>query len=146
MAVEEERRAFGVALQAIFDDGTEYAFMDGDPSRFAAFVEAYLLLKQFTQDGFLALGALGPAFRIAAFPRLELVGGRGLSVSDVVLVCVPPGALVGRRFAFSGFGHFALARFAHERAPATSSQVWPVAFRIASRLVKFSHARMAASP
>src|SRR5258707_2388409 len=108
MAVEEERRAFGVALQAIFDDATEYAFMDGDPSRFAALVEADLLLKQVTQDGFLALGALGSAFRIAAFPRLELMGARGLSVSDVVPLLVSARTLLGRRLSFRGFGHFAL--------------------------------------
>src|SRR5260370_17279215 len=95
MAVEQERRAFGVALQTIFDDATEYALMDGDPSRSAAFVEADLLLKQFTQDGFLALGALGPAFRIPAFPRLELMGASRFSVSSIAIpYSAPPPSLL----------------------------------------------------
>src|SRR6478609_4109458 len=105
MAVEQKRRAFGVALQTILDDATEYALMDGDPSRLAALVEADLLLKQFTQDGFLVLDALGSAFRIAALPRLELMLARRFSVTDVVLTS---SALFGWRFSFSGFGHFAL--------------------------------------
>ena len=45
--------------------------MDGDLSRFAALVEADLLLKQFAQNGFLVLGAPGAAFRIAAFPGVN---------------------------------------------------------------------------
>src|SRR5260221_13625691 len=105
MAIEQERRAFGVALQAIFDDATEYALMDGDPSRSAGLVEADLLLKQFTQDGFLALCALGPAFRIPAFPRLELMGAWRFSVSDVAIVCGGPSRSLGPRLAFSRFGH-----------------------------------------
>src|SRR6266403_4419822 len=127
------------------DPPGQYALMDGDPSRSAAFVEADLLLKQFTQDGFLALGALGPAFRIPAFPRLELMGAWRFSVSDVAIVCGGPSTSLGRRLAFSRFGHFALPRFAEERAAATSSKVCPVAFRIASRLVKSCQRRMAAS-
>ena len=144
MAVEQERRAFGVALQAIFDDAAENAFMDGDPSRSAAFVEADLLLKQFTQDGFLALSALGPAFRIPAFPRFELMGARRFSVTDVV-VGGGPSTFFGWGFSLPGFGHFALPRFGRERAAATSSKVWPVAFRTASRLVKSCQRRIAAS-
>src|SRR5258706_5117373 len=105
MAIEQERRAFGVALQAIFDDATEYALMDGNPSRSAAFVEADLLLKQFTYDGFLALGAFGSALRIAAFPRLELMISRGLSVSDIIIVWRGPRTSLGRRLARSRLGH-----------------------------------------
>src|ERR1700676_131976 len=84
MAVKEKRGAFGVALQAVFDDATVDAFMDGDFSRFASLVQADLFLQQFPEDGFLALGTFSPAFRVAAFPRLESMGTRGFSVSDVV--------------------------------------------------------------
>src|ERR1700730_5548301 len=129
MAVKEKRGAFGVALQAVFDDATVDAFMDVDFSRFASLVQADLFLQQFPEDGFLALGTFSPAFRVAAFPRLESMGTRGFSVSAV-------GPLLEQPFSLPGFGHFRLRRLAEDRAAATSSKVWPVAFRIASRLVK----------
>src|SRR4029077_17691581 len=143
MAVEEEGRTLGVAFQAILGDPTQDCFVDGDLSRLTAVVEPDLLLKQFVQNGRLALGAFGSALRIAACPRLELMSLGRSSVADIALNSGWP--LFGWGFSFFYGAHFALPRLAGGRRAATSSKVWPVAFRIASRLVKSCQRRIAAS-
>src|SRR4029077_4636317 len=145
MAVEEEGRTLGVAFQAILGDPTQDCFVDGDLSRLTAVVEPDLLLKQFVQNGRLALGAFGSALRIAACPRLDLMSLGRSSVADVVVGGSGPVTILDRGFWLRPSSQFFLPRLMEERRAATSSKVWPVAFRIASRLVKSCQRRIAAS-
>src|SRR5215831_4012996 len=85
VAIENESRALGAALQGILDDAQQDRLAHRDGARAASFPHLELFhVEQLAQDRGLVLGALWPAPRIAGLSRFDLPVLGWLAVADTV--------------------------------------------------------------